>query len=137
MGRLGGRRARRQEPVQLNLTPMIDVLFNLLIFVLASASIAAAGELPVELPGSSGARPAGADALVVAVSADLALSVGGSPVAFEALEDAVARSLDATAPRSVVIHADRTVPTGVLVDVYDAAERAGAERIAIAAEQAR
>ena len=105
--------------------------------MLASASIAAVGELPIELPGSTGAEEGGSDSVVVAITADLALSVVGAPATFEALEEAVARALDASPGRSVVVHADRSVPTGVLVDVYDAAERAGAAKIAIAAKEDR
>lgn len=135
--RMTERRARRQDPVQLNLTPLIDVLFNLLIFVLASASIAAVGELSIELPASTASAEGETDSLMIAIGADLGCSVGGVPVTFDAIEESVARGLDASPSRGVVVHADRSVPTGVLVDVYDAAERAGATRIAIAAEQVR
>jgi biopolymer transport protein ExbD len=134
MTRLRERRTRHHDPAQLNLTPLIDVLFNLLIFVLASASIAAVGELPIDLPGAGSASEASTDAVVVTIAADLSFAVAGVPVGFDALEDAASRALDGSAGRSVVVHADRTVPTGVLVDVYDAVARAGAAKIALASE---
>lgn len=137
MARLRDRRTRHHDPSQLNLTPLIDVLFNLLIFVLASASVAAVGEVAVELPRSAQAGEATADPVDVAIGADLALAVSGVPVTFDGLEDAIAGALASAPGRRVVVRADRSVPTGVLVDVYDAAARGGAETIAIAAEPAR
>jgi biopolymer transport protein ExbD len=137
MSRLRERRSRHHDPAQLNLTPLIDVLFNLLIFVLATASIAAVGELPIDLPGSATAGEGSPDPVVVSVGVDLSLAVGGAGVTLEGLEEAVALALGSGPQRGVVVRADRSVPTGVLVDVYDAAARAGAERIALAADAMR
>jgi biopolymer transport protein ExbD len=131
------RRMRHHDPSQLNLTPLIDVLFNLLIFTLASASIAAVGDLPIDLPSSSGAAEQAPDHVVVRIGADLAVSVEGSPATLASVEEAVRGPLERSPARSVVVHADRTVPTGVLVDLYDAVARAGAEKIALAAEAGR
>jgi biopolymer transport protein ExbD len=134
MPRLRGRRTRHQDPAQLNLTPLIDVLFNLLIFVLASASIAAAGDVPIDLPRSAAAGEPASDPVIVGIGADLSLSVGGVLVTFDGLEDAIAGAIAGEPARPVVLHADRTVPAGVLVEVHDAATRGGAVSIAIATE---
>jgi biopolymer transport protein ExbD len=75
--------------------------------------------------------------VVISVGADLSLAVGGAAVTFESVEETVAGALAATPGRGVVIRADRSVPTGVLVDLYDAAARAGAERIALGADAIR
>jgi biopolymer transport protein ExbD len=135
--RLRELRTRHHDPTQLNLTPLIDVLFNLLIFVLASASIAAVGELSIDLPSSSATEEQVPQHVKVSIGADLALSVDGAPATFDSIEEAVRGPLQGLPSRSVVVHADRSVPTGVLVDLYDAVARAGAEKIALAAEPAR
>jgi len=137
LSRLRERRARHHDPTQLNLTPMIDVLFNLLIFTLASASIAAIGDLPIDLPSSAAAAEAAPDHVNVFIGSDLALSVDGAAATLGGVEEAVRGPLERSPGRSVVVHADRTVPTGFLVDVYDAVARAGAEKIALAAEAGR
>lgn len=128
-------RRTRHDPTQINLTPLIDVLFSILIFVLASASLAAVGELPIDLPESGSATKGSGSPIVVSVGADLAIAVAGIPATLASAEETLARALGAAPDQTVVLHADRTVPAGVIVDLYDAAARAGAERIAIAAEQ--
>jgi biopolymer transport protein ExbD len=137
LSRLRERRTRRHDPAQLNLTPMIDVLFNLLIFTLASASIAAVGDLPIDLPSSSVTEDQAPEHVNVFIAADLALSVEGAPATFGTVEETVRGPLERSSGRSVVVHADRSVPTGILVDLYDALARAGAEKIALVAEPAR
>jgi biopolymer transport protein ExbD len=44
------REARRHRLPELNLTPLIDVVFNLLIFVLVTASFSQPDSVPAELP---------------------------------------------------------------------------------------
>ncbi len=131
------RRRRDAEPgPEVPLAPLIDMVFTILIFLLVSATFAPRGGIVVDLPSSvSGSAEEGE--FVVVVDATLDLSANGAPTSLAELPLLVREALQSGGPRRVLIEADRGVPAGVLVDVYDAAFSGGAERVVLATERAR
>ena len=131
------RRRRREADAapDVPLAPLIDMVFTILIFLLVSASFSRATGLPLELPSSATAGPEEAE-FAISIDARLDLAAGGEPTSLAALPDAVRAGL-AGGASTVVVAADRGVPAGLLVDVYDAAARGGATRVVLATEPPR
>jgi len=119
----------------LNLTPMIDVIFLLIIFFMTVARLTTvASTAPVDLPEASQAdagtaRPPGR--VVVNVFDDGRIAFGDEVVTFEALRERLRRRPAGAAP--ALIRADRRAPLRVVKRVVRACVAAGADEIAFGA----
>jgi biopolymer transport protein ExbD len=131
------RRGSREEPTpEVPLAPLIDMVFTILIFLLVSASFSKSTGLPLDLPSSAAAAPTEGE-VTVSIGASLDLEADGAPISLGALPSAVRSGLSRAGGSTVVVAADRGVPAGLLVDVYDAALRGGAARVVLATEARR
>lgn len=124
------------ESAGVNLTPMLDVAFILLIFFLVTASFARESGIAVNRPDAASAEPQRA-ALVIALTAEQEIWINRRRVDLASLPARLAR-LQAQMPRgTVLIEADRAASTGLLVQVMDVLRRAGIEAIALGTGPAR
>jgi biopolymer transport protein ExbD len=127
-------RARRVDPV-VDVTPLIDIIFQLVLFFMVSTTFAAAPGIEVELPRSSADTVVReADDLSIWVSADGAVYVDENPVDFKGLNAALGRAAKDNPSTLIMLKADRTVDHGRVVAVMDAARRHGLTKLAIATE---
>jgi biopolymer transport protein ExbD len=137
-------RHEREPSPEITLTPLIDVVFLLLIFFMVSTTFERDAELLVELPqASSEAEPARQDTIEVVVDVQGRFYVGGHQLVNTQL-DTVRRALEQAAEGldepQVVVSADAQTPHQAVVTVMDAARRAGLVRLTFAArltEEAR
>ena len=134
MIRRGGAR-RRRIPVApgLDLTPMVDVVFLLIIFFMVSTTfISTETGLPVELPQAQSAQAQASDLPTVTVTSDGRVFFAGTLVALDALVGVLQVAITSSGQATVVLRADENVAHGLVVEVMDLIRQAGAERIAIA-----
>lgn len=137
------RRPRRDEP-DINLIPFIDVLLVVLIFLMLSTTYARFTELQVSLPVAQAEqmreRPA---EVLVSVAADGRYAINGEPVPGHSVEglsgamSAAAAALAASAPTQgpvVIVSADATAAHQSVINVLDAARRAGLARVTFATQ---
>ena len=130
------RRRRRVRPY-LDLTAMIDVVFNLLIFfAVASTVVGARTALPLRLPSAETVQPV-PDRVVVTLLPDQPAVVDGKTVAAGGIGAALKEAGGADANTQVVIVADEKVPYAQLVGVLDEVRLADYHRIALAASPRR
>jgi len=122
------------EPAEINLAPMIDILFILLIFFLVTTSFVRESGIQVERPSAASARPAEASSIMLAIRADGEIWLDRQAVDLRRLKQALARLHALTPDAPVVIQADRKADVGLLVQVMDQVRLAGIHDIAIAAE---
>ena len=61
---------RRSDPLEINLTPLIDVVFLLLIFFMVSTSFRLETQLNVELPAAASTSARAVDPMVISISRD-------------------------------------------------------------------
>ena len=131
------RRARpwqaSSHSVELNVIPLIDVVFFLLVFYVISTSFVSETAVAVDRPRSSSAKPMDGGFLSVAVTRSGAVQVGSEVVDAAAVERVVRAALDAGNTTHVLVIPDREVPTGLLLSVMDACEAAGATGVDVAA----
>jgi biopolymer transport protein ExbD len=127
------RRQRRRAGIPL--TPLIDIVFLLLIYFLLTTNFLVEDGIGINLPGAKTAAPQ--------LQKEITLSVDRSGKVFfedqEVAIDALFRTLQpAIAPdgnQLVVIRADREVVLNTAVKVMDIAKAAGAARLALATER--
>jgi len=134
---LNFRKLRPEEP-EINLIPFIDVLLVILIFLMLSTTYSKFTELQVTLPTADAEklreRPR---EVVVAVSADGRYVVNRKPVDGRSVEMLAAELLAATGGSSdmvVIVSADATAAHQSVINVMDAARRAGLPRLTFATQ---
>ena len=132
------RSTERVSP-EIGLTPLIDVVFLLLIFFMVSTTFDRHSELSVELPEASADASARDDAVIdVVIDAGGDVYVEGRPLAdprLEHLQRALAEAAAGLDAPPVVIGADARTPHQSVVTVMDAARRAGLYKLTFAARQ--
>ncbi len=132
------RRHRHEEP-EINLIPFIDVLLVILIFLMLSTTYSRFTELQVNLPTADAEklpdqRPG---EVVVAVAADGRYSVAGQALdgrSVEALSAALTAAAQGRNDVMVIVSADALTAHQSVINVLDAARRAGLVRLSFAAQ---
>ncbi|MEO6975599.1 MAG: biopolymer transporter ExbD [Gallionella sp.] len=127
------RLGRRREEPEINLIPMIDVLLVILIFMMVTTSYAKFSELQINLPQAGGeASAAKANLINVAVDASEHYAINDQGLQYTGI-DALAASLKAAAGTqtdpTIVIDADAKATHQSVINVMEAARRAGYGRI--------
>lgn len=119
----------------LNLTPLIDIIFLLLIFFMLTSHFVDEQPLPLALPSahSDNAR-AKPDAVRLSLDQDGRLFIDGSMVARQQLASRLAALVQHTPERSLQLAADRHTPFNAIVYVLDTAQRLGLDNLEIMTE---
>lgn len=127
---------RRRAPVLLDLTPLIDVVFLLLIFFMVSTTfVQDAAGLKIDLPRSDNRDAIDAKQDVsIRVAADGGVFVDDAGVTLESLREHLAAAAKKNPETMVVLEADQAVDHGRVVEVLDLARDLGLTRFAIATE---
>lgn len=126
---------RRERTLALDMTPMIDIVFQLLIFFLATTELAKASLSAIDLPRERGSRGlVGGDGLEVAMSSSGEASIAGAAIGRSEIVEALRAALAESAGRPVTIRADREAPAEALNELVRAIAAAGggAVRLAVA-----
>ncbi len=129
--RLFRQRQQEEQGLEVDLSPLIDVTFLLLIFFVLTTSFSQERQLEIERPSASSEDKGEAEPLRVALDAQGTAYLGGNPVAPWLLQRRVEAQLRATGARQVLLIADVSVPSGRLVDVIDQCRLAGARSVAM------
>ncbi len=130
-------RRRRQmdtDESEVNLTPMLDVVFIMLIFFIVTASFVKEAGIDITRPPAATAERKERGNILVAITENGQIWINKRQVDPRALRANIER-LHAENPQgSVVIQADQNSKNGLLVQVMDAARLAGVNSVALAAE---
>ena len=128
------KRARAEDESEVNLTPMLDVVFIMLIFFIVTASFVKEAGIDVSRPPAATAERKERGNIMVAITANDQIWIDRRQVDPRALRANIER-LHAENPQgSVVILADKQSKNGLLVQVMDAARLAGVKNVSLAAE---
>ena len=127
-------RTRRAEVV-VDVTPLIDIIFQLVLFFMVSTTFVTSPGIEVDLPRSSSDTILRAkDDLHLWVTADGAVYVDDHPVNWAGLQEALEAAAQVNPATLIIIKADREVDHGRVVGVMDLARRLGLHHLAIATE---
>lgn len=132
------REAPSDEP-EVNLTPLIDVVFILLIFFMVSTTFQRESEIRIELPeASADAVDERGEVLEILIDAEGHFFIGGEQVVnteLETLKGAIRKFLGDRKEMPVVIRADRVSPYEAVIRAMDATSQLGLEQMSLATNQ--
>ena len=126
--------APAEDDAGINLTPMIDVVFIMLIFFIVTASFIKEAGITVNRPVAHTASVQEHTAIIVAIDAAGEVWIDRRRVDIRAVRANVGRLYLESPQGAVVIQADKRASHGVFVEVLDQVRLAGVEKIAIAAD---
>ena len=123
----------KQDDTVVDLTPLIDVVFLLLIFFMVSTTFKAESKIVVDLPTSSD-RSTSAIESVVELSLDRngIIEYKGSILTIDELGDVLAAVTQGDKAKPILVRADQDVTHGTVVRVIDKARQNGFDRISVA-----
>jgi len=126
--------AAEEEDNEINLTPMLDVVFIMLIFFIVTASFIKEAGIQVERPDAPTADKQEDAAILIAISANDEIWIDRKEMDPRAVRGMIER-LHAENPKgSIVIQADEESTNEMLVIVLEAAKQAGVANVAIATD---
>jgi len=126
-----GRPRRRSQTAEIGIAPLIDLVFILLIFFLVGASFERETGVDVERPQAMTGKAQEDPPLLVGISPTGTIHMEGERIALASVEDRIRCLLQAGEGNAVMVLADVTVPTGLLVQVMDACRLGGADRVLV------
>lgn len=117
----------------IDMTPMIDIIFNLLLFFLLSSSFVEHTSMEVKLPRASTSQSFEGEAVVVELTRDDRLFLQGTPVTLEELK-ARMKELYTTPddPKPLLVRADAQALHGRVVAILDIARAVGVKALNVA-----
>ncbi len=124
---------REEDESEVNMTPMLDVVFIMLIFFIVTASFVKESGIDVNRPGASTAKTKGAATIFIAISDSGQIWIDKRQVDIRAVGANIERLRAENPLGSVVIQADKDSKNGLFVQVMDAARLVGVKNISIAA----
>ena len=128
------KRERKKSESEVNLTPMLDVVFIMLIFFIVTASFVKESGIEISRPGAATAVRKERGNILIAITANDQIWMNRRQVDPRALRANIERMHAENPQGSVVIQADMNAKTGLLVKVMDAARMAGVKDVSLAAD---
>ena len=129
-------RTPHRSSVEINIAPLVDVVFLLVIFFAVSTTFLETAGLKLELPESTSTAQRDSKQLVVMLGADGTLSFDGQPLEREELVERLNSALEETTNKLVVLRADKAARHGDVVQLMDSIRDAGAEGLTVDARPA-
>jgi biopolymer transport protein ExbD len=126
---------RRRRHTHIDVAPLVDVVFNLLLFFMITYNVVADPAVKIRLPESKTADSQAEEQVVIALSREGQAYLGDKAVQVEELPPLVQEALKQCKEPSVKIKADQEVPVSLLLKVVDAVKLSGCSTFSIATEK--
>lgn len=129
------RRIRPEEDAQIDMTPMLDVVFIMLIFFIVTTSFVRESGVEVNRPKAASASEQKNAGVFIAVKENGEIYLDRKQLDVQKVHSVLERIIAERGEVGLVIQADEQARHGVVVKVMDAAKSAGIKQISVAAEQ--
>ena len=120
----------RDRRARVDMSPLIDIVFLLLIFFAVTTTFLEQSAMELELPESSTAEAAASTQIIVEVAASGEIRLQGETLTAEQLEARVGELSEEERQR-ITVRADSSIELGLAVRVIDALRNGGAEGISL------
>ncbi len=127
---------RRRIPVHLDIAPLIDIVFLLLIFFMLTASFMKPFGLKVKLPVSTSASTQTTSGVIITILAAGGIFLGEKGCGIDELESLLVMAIEEQKSGKVVLKAENKVDIALVVHIMDIARKAGATDLVIATDKA-
>ena len=124
-----------EEEAEINITPMLDVVFIMLIFFIVTASFVKEAGIEVNRPEAATAVKKERANILIAISDKGEIWINKRRIDVRAVQANVERLKAENPQGTVVIQADKKATTDVLIKVMDASREAGVYDVSIAAQE--
>jgi biopolymer transport protein ExbD len=125
--------AQEKEFFRLDLAPMINIVFLLLIFFLLTSTAIKQGDA-IDLPNAAFSKINEGENIVVSVSADHKLQLDRQEISKNHLKDSLSEKLKDRENKVVVIEGDKKIEFALFGEIIDMAKQAGATNFILATE---
>jgi biopolymer transport protein ExbD len=133
MQTISSARRSNRSSVELNIAPLIDMVFILLIFFLVTTSFVKESGVEVNRPTAATAVSQSKATILIGIDAADRIFFDNREVDVRAVRANVERALAENPEGAVVVVADRSSTTGTTIEVMDGARLAGAANVSLAA----
>ena len=127
---------RNHKTAEINITPLIDLVFLLLIFFMVTTSFVKETGIDVERPTASTAVLKERGNILIGVSKDGLIYLDRKQIDIRSVRAHIERCLAENPEGAVIIAADKNSHTGAIVRVMDQCRLAGAKNVSIATSKA-
>ena len=131
------RRIRKIEPEEessIDLTPLLDIVFIMLIFFIVTATFTKESGITVNQAAAQTSKKISGQSVIIGLDAQNSIWLDGRNIDLRAVQINIARLRAENPKLSLIIAADRQSSTETLISVMDASRRAGIENISLAAK---
>ena len=132
---IAGQRRGKRAQADLNMAPLIDMVFILLIFFLVTTSFVKETGVEVNRPSAASAVSQNKTNILLAITPQNRIYMDHREIDLRAVRANVERALAENPEGSVIVVADRDSNTGIAIQVMDGCRQAGARNVALAAQQ--
>lgn len=129
------RRHTTEENTLIDISPLIDMVFILLIFFMVSTTFVKDMQIDIQRPGAASAERSSSKALRVNIDSGQNVHIDGKPVRSWMVQSRVRELMEGAGSKSVLVIVDRRVPAEKLVEVVDQCRLAGAADVGVATEK--
>ena len=127
------RRKRQEESDDINMSPLIDMVFILLIFFVVTTSFSRETGVEINKPKAASSRTLSQENILIAITAEGTIHILEKQVDLNQLSMIMKRLASENPDRQAVIMVDRNARSGDVVDVIDVCNIARVKKVNLAA----
>ena len=129
------RRKREEEDSEINITPMMDIVFIMLIFFIVTTSFIKETGIDPNRPEAETASRSELGNILIAISPSDQIWMNKNPIELQAVRILMEASHAENPECSVVIVADELASTGIVIDIMDQIRLSGISKVSISAQE--
>lgn len=127
------KRARRESLI--DISPMMDMVFILLIFFIVTSTFTRETGIDVTKPKASSAKELARESILIGITRQGTVHINETQVNLSSLQTILKQMMVESPDRPVIIVSDRDAPSGAIVDVLDECNIAKVRKVSISAEE--
>jgi len=128
-------RKKKEGEASVDMSPLIDMVFILLIFFMVSSTFVKDMKLDLDRPGASSAKKASSKVIRVYIDNQTDTYIDGQPVKVWAIQGKLRDMLRASTESSVLVITDETIAVEKLIEVVDQCRMSGARDVAVSTKK--
>ena len=129
------RRKREEEDSEINITPMMDIVFIMLIFFIVTTSFIKETGIDPNRPEAETASRSELGNILIAISPSDQIWMNKNPIESQAVRILMEAAHAENPESSVVIVADELASTGIVIDIMDQIRLSGISKVSISAQE--